>query len=184
MLICTYKFSDEFVKLLCHPLESVYVAYRLPVGGEVHAAVSSLCGSPKVKAIRWCASVKVSGEVQYSESNLIAVGHFAGLILLLPESLKPRPILRGSQSRSPLLIASFLKLGLNCFQLFCCHCLSSLWVGSQSNTQCCIWDCGSRTTHKQQYLRGNAHTPAVAVQSGSVSFISLLSRGRGSQDRG
>ncbi len=148
-----------------HPLESVYVAYRLPVGSEVHAAVSSLCGSPKVKAIRWCASVKVSGEVPYSESNLIAVDNIAVFVFLFVKALEPRPILRGSQSRSPLLIASFLKLGLNCFQLFCCHCLSSLWVGSQSNTQCCIWDCGSRTTHKQQYLRGNAHTPAVAGQS-------------------
>lgn len=170
MLNCTYKLSDEFVKLLCHPLESVYVAYRLPVGSEVHAAVSPECGSPEVKAIRRCASVKVSSEVPHSESHLIAVGHFAVLILLLAKSLEPCPILRGSQSRSPLLIASFLKLGLNCFQLFCCHCLSSLWVGSRGNVFY------HRITRKlsevQAWLRLEIHTlphlNSACTRSGSV----------------
>lgn len=91
MLICTYKLSDEFVKLLCHPLERVYVAYRLPVGSEVHAAVSSECGSPKVKAIRRCVTVNVSGEVPYSKSDLIAVDNVAIIVLLLVECLEPCP---------------------------------------------------------------------------------------------
>lgn len=29
MLICTYKLSDEFVELLCHPLEGINITYRL-----------------------------------------------------------------------------------------------------------------------------------------------------------
>ena len=91
MLICTYKLSDEFVKLLCHPLESVNIAYRLPVGGEVHAAVSSECGSPKVKAIRRCASVKVSCEIPYSKSHLITVDNVAVLVLIFAERLEPCP---------------------------------------------------------------------------------------------
>ena len=91
MLICTYKFSDEIVELLCHPLESVYVAYRLPVGCEVHTAICTECGSPEVKAIRWLPSVKVSSEVPHSESYLIAVDNVAIVILLLAERLEPRP---------------------------------------------------------------------------------------------
>ena len=92
MLICTYKFSDEFVKLLCHPLESVYVAYRLPVGSEVHAAVSSESGSPKVESIgMFFRTTRIFRAIPHAEGNLIAVGHFAVLILLLAERLEPRP---------------------------------------------------------------------------------------------
>lgn len=83
MLICTYKLSDEFVKFGRHPLECVDVAYRLPVGSEVHAAVSSECGSPEVKAIRLHISVAVHipAEIPHTEGYLIAVGCLAVLVI-------------------------------------------------------------------------------------------------------
>ena len=79
------------MEFFCHLLEYSDVAYRLPVGSEVHAAVSPECGSPEVQSVGWCVTVKVSSEVPHSESHLIAVDNVAVLVLLLVEGLEPRP---------------------------------------------------------------------------------------------
>ena len=85
MLICTYKLSDELMKVSRHALKSVNVAYRLPIGSEVHAAVSAQRGSPEVEAVGRCVPVEVSGEVPHSESNLIATDHIAVIVFILVE---------------------------------------------------------------------------------------------------
>ena len=108
MLICTYKFSDEFVKLLCHPLESVYVAYRLPVGGEVHATVSAQGGSPEVKAVGRCVTVKVSSEIPHSEGDLIATYLMTIFAFLFIKSLEPCVGFVGCQALQVFAIAALL----------------------------------------------------------------------------